>query len=326
MGAPEERDPRFYDVITMCPDGYQPVKTDELHFEEIMKFTVDSHYSDFIFRGTGDSKFELVPSLYHERKVDGRVLTGKEIVKSEAEEYISKQRTFGLEKGKEQDLEFYEIASLLWFYDKANKQCIPLPEIPRTIMKNEFLDVQIQRNNLTAGSYIQRWSGIAAVAQHYGIPTRMLDWTFDVNVALYFAVKNLPLEGSTDHPEFVSLWILDKSKISIICDRICFVMPKYSDNPNIGAQSGLFSILTGEDPGERLDDVVAKAHRDMEPGLHSVLDRDGMPILAKINIPYEDARKIKKNFEDHDISYDSIFPGLSGVVRSMEIQSGIRKA
>jgi len=311
----------------MCPDGYQPVKTDEWHFEKIMKFIMEPHYSDFIFRGTGDSNFELVPSLYHDRNIEGRVFTGKEIVKSEAEEYISKQRTFGLEKSVKMDLEFYEIASLLWFYDKANKQCIPLPEIPRKTLRNEFLDVQNQRNKLTPESYILEWSSIAAVAQHYGIPTRMLDWTFDVNVALYFAVKNLPGKESTDsHPEYVTLWILDKSRISIIYDKIWFVMPRYSDNPNIGAQSGLFSVLTGENPGEKLEDVVVKAHRDAEPGLRSILDKDNVPILAKINIPYEDALKIKENFEGRDIGYDYIFPGLSGVVRSMEIQSGIRKA
>lgn len=155
----------------------------------------------------------------------------------------------------------------------------------------------------------------------------MLDWTFDVNVALYFAVKNLPDKKSRKkHPKFVSLWILNKSKISMISDKIWFVLPRYSDNPNIGAQSGLFSVLTGDDPGKDLEVIVAEAYRNTDPGRLSVLNRDGAAILKKINIPYQDAIKIKENFENRDISYDSIFPGWSGVVRSMEIESGIRKA
>ena len=225
------------------------------------------------------------------------------------------------------DVEFYELAALLWFYDVANRQGYPLPEIPRKTLKNEFLDVQTQRNRLTPESYVNEWSSLAAIAQHYGIPTRMLDWSFDVNVALYFAVKDLPsVTSKKRHPKYVSLWILDKSKISTICDEIRFVMPRYSDNPNIGAQAGLFSVLTGDKPGALLELVVINAYGSASPEIRSLISKDGVPILTQLRIPYKEALKIKENFEGRGINFDSFFPGLTGVVRSMEIQSGIRKA
>ena len=253
-----------------------------------------------------------------------------EIVEKIAERYVSKQKLLMPEDvgelGIALDSESCEIASLLWFYDMANRQRLPLPGIPRRTLTNELLDIQELRKSFTSESYIQDWSGIAAVAQHYGIPTRMLDWTFDVNVALYFAVKGLPDKGSEEyHPEFVSLWILYKSKASIICEDIRFVMPGYSDNPNIGAQSGLFSVVEGGDPGKDLKTLIVEAYDNASPEKRSWVGDNGVPILKKCDIPYETALRIKKGFEDRGISYDYIFPGFSGVAESMKIQSGIHK-
>ena len=219
---------------------------------------------------------------------------------------------------------FCEIAALLWFYDLANKQCLPLPEIPRKTLKSRHLDVKELSEALTPESYVRDWSGIAAVAQHYGVPTRMLDWTFDVNTALYFAVRNLPGKEE-EHPESVSLWMLNKASLSIICDKISFVMPEYSDNPNIGAQSGLFSILTGDDPGENLEDVIIEAYRNAPLRIRNALCDYGAPILKKCIIPYEEALWIKRSLMERGINTDSIFPGFSDIVESMKIQSRIHK-
>lgn len=155
----------------------------------------------------------------------------------------------------------------------------------------------------------------------------MLDWTFDVNVALYFAVKNLPdKESKKPHPEFVSVWTLYKSKASIICEDIRFVMPGYSDNPNIGAQSGLFSVLEGGNPGRDLETLIIEAYDNASPEKRSWMSDNGVLILKKCDIPYETALLIKKDFEDRGISYDYVFPGFAGVAESMKIQSGTRKA
>lgn len=47
-----------------------------------------------------------------------------------ANEYLGQSRMPMPGGDAERDLEFYEIASLLWFYDLANKQCLPLPRFP----------------------------------------------------------------------------------------------------------------------------------------------------------------------------------------------------
>ncbi len=46
--------------------------------------------------------------------------------------------------------------------------------------------------------------------QHYGVPTRLLDWSESPLVALYFAVENLEKHGNEDG----SLWVLYPSRLN----------------------------------------------------------------------------------------------------------------
>ncbi len=291
-----------------------------------MVCTVSPRYGRYVFRGESDSDHHLIPYAYRTESKGGRI-SGRERMKEEAERYLKRQWLILPEDGLDMGQNFYEIAALLWFYDLANRQGLRVPDIPHISLGNEFFEAQKQSSMSDSKDFLEKWSDIAAVAQHYGVPTRMLDWTFDVNRALYFAVMKLPDNDSdAEHPNAISLWALDKSRISTMDGGVKIVVPKYCDNPNISAQSGLFTLLIGDDPGKDLEKLIGGISVNEKTLSKFIMEHDCEPVLKKIDIPYGEAVKIKKNLEGRGMNYHSAFPGWDGVVRSMEIQSGIRKA
>ncbi len=130
---------------------------------------------------------------------------------------------------------------------------------------------------------------LLALAQHYGLPTRLLDWTWNPLVALYFSVKDDFNQDSAIfvweknfsgqlNPEF------DPFKIK----EIKLYIPLHFTK-RIVAQSGIFSIQ----PNPNCE----------------IVDNN----ISKIIIKKEMRLEIKKSLEKFGINQSTIFPDLDGV-------------
>lgn len=89
--------------------------------------------------------------------------------------------------------------------------------------------------------------GWLAIAQHHGLATRVLDWSLNPLVALWFAVNQPPCENSNG-----ILWVYSPSQRSVLDERSQAEHPfelervkvffPYQEVPRIQAQAGVFTI------------------------------------------------------------------------------------
>lgn len=146
-----------------------------------------------------------------------------------------------------------------------------------------------------------------ALAQHNRLPTRLLDWTTNPLVGLWFAVKD-PATG--DEPGVVWAFHYEEeeavfnssdrdSPFSIGRTYLYFPEHVY---PSIQTQAGVFTVhhKEGTNPGRFPSLEECTSHSDL--------------VLTRIEIPARYFTTIRYHLFRVGISPSSLFPGLSGIV------------
>jgi hypothetical protein len=186
------------------------------------------------------------------------------------------------------------------------------------------------------------WNWLA-VAQHHGLPTRLLDWTYSPYVALHFMTAGLGVEEpatdgfvwcanykTTNHylpaPLRQKLADYRKSVFSIEAlreavanlDDFDTLSPEpfvvFLEPPSIDArivnQVALFSIMSRPANREnsesmRLDDYLAALDARRTP--------EDSPVVRRLRIPAELKWEIRDRLDQANISERVLFPGLDGL-------------
>ncbi|MGZ3998127.1 MAG: FRG domain-containing protein, partial [Flavisolibacter sp.] len=208
-----------------------------------------------------------------------------------------------------------EIHLLCEFYRLCNQQGLSLPVIP----KYEAWVKHPETYSIVYLRPFKHWIPeefyeIACLAQHYGVPTRLLDWSYDFITALFFAISD---KDPSDEQNIV-LWCLKLENEFGRHWPLKFLIPQYFDNPNSKAQSGILTLWETD-----LQNFGSKMATDRRP-LDKIItdfyyDNFANPEthLYKIIIPHSQIKELTKTLNILSYNESKIFPGYHGVVSMM---------
>lgn len=224
-----------------------------------------------------------------------------------------------------EEFQYYkEIRVLMNFFDRGDKVGLKIPT-------NQDIRKLLDHDDKLEDKYRFYWPNpnyfeLISLAQHYGVPTRALDWTYDYKVALYFAVKNILNNDylCNEKPTNAVLWAFNYKSIEIDCllsknnpFAIKHYRPEYNSNPNLNAQKGLFTFV--------MNDLTHISKEPFDEFVAEILSRaDEFDVINeekafyKFIIPEDVKPEILNELYLEGYSEEYLFPGYSGVTKSIE--------
>ncbi len=295
--------------------------------------------SQYIFRGHSFSWYNLIPSSlrdditylnpYAKKWQDGRLSENIQILN--------------------------EFFILHYFFKNCDNNGLSVPNVPRLRRSlYNFYDIQ----TLCESEYWlpEDLYEIAALAQHYGLPTRLLDWTHDLNIAIYFALSDYLKEDKNKDikPDNIVIWALDTSicsndaftqmKVKFLQDEdisksipaqlyiqsrkrfpLKVIRPQYANNPNLCAQKGLFTLWEVEKTKitDRYETQVDDTPLDQLLVEYLSSDQEllsyiSKPLLYKISISNRYLSQLYGFLKENKIDSSTLFPGYDGIKKSIK--------
>ncbi len=247
----------------------------------------------WVFRGHADARWRLVPSAFRAEAwaafPDKNLIATTEGVRTATERLLLKQFGEGLDR---MGLQVPGLSRLQ--LDSLKPESSFSPQWPRDTLE------------------------LAALAQHHGLPTRLLDFSRHGHVGAYFAAQPTNEEAAD-----LCVWCIraDFLELGDRVNHIWFTLAKASraSNPNLHAQAGVFVLWTGPDQIVGLDEIVEAVVGGSIP-ISSGPPWEARPVMRKLSLPRSQATELLRLLVYERITGATMFPGVEGVVRELKEQ------